>query len=85
MTKHANTEAGFYKLIEAIEIEQLRLNVADSALTNASDTMIECGYTPTNSHYAPWGDKQAEFWEMAISTAEMILDDPKAYYPELYK
>jgi len=83
--KHTNTSSGFKALMAAVENETLRDYVADSALTNATDTMMERGYRPNTNYLACWGDKQEEFWEMAIATAEMILDDPKAYYPELYR
>lgn len=73
----------FEAFIAAIEREELRLNVEDSARTNANDTMRERGYQPSNNYLAPWGEHEEDFWEVAQDTAEMILDDWKSYYPEL--
>jgi hypothetical protein len=69
------TSRKFYAMLAAIESEELRVRVEDSAIANAGDTMIEQG---RKGHDGP------DFWEMAISTARMILDCPKDYYPELY-
>ncbi len=74
----------FEALLASIEREDLRVAVDDSARGNANDTMIESGYKPADSYYSPWGDHEDEFWEMALGTAEMILDCPKDYYPELF-
>lgn len=78
------TKDTFYKLIDGITSGDLREAIADSALTNANDTMKERGYQPVDSVYLPWGDKTGEFWDMAIATATMILDCPRDYYPELF-
>jgi hypothetical protein len=69
-------QTAFYNLLNSVPNATLRDRVADSALTNASDTMLERGRTDT--HYT------SEFWEMAITTARMVLDCPQDYYPELF-
>jgi hypothetical protein len=71
--KPAPTAAKFAAMIAAIPNEKLRMNVEGSALDNAHDTMREQGMS----------DEGVAFWDIAISTAALILDDPHSYYPDL--
>ena len=69
------TETEFYAFVNSVpNIEKrgtcsLRECIADSALVNAGDTIKE--------------NPAEEFWDIALSTARMIADDWRSYYPEL--
>jgi hypothetical protein len=62
------------------EYGELKEYIACSSETNAGDFVTESG-TSNNSQY----ERECLFWEHALATAEMILDDWQSYYPELIK
>lgn len=67
-------ETKFYAFIDASCSGKLRVNVEDSAVCNANDMIAEGRVAYGTS----------EYWQAAYDTASFIIDDPKAYYPELF-
>ena len=61
------TENEFYKFLDTLSLVQ-RVVVEDSAIVNAHDTVYREKARPV-----------AELWDVAMATAEMILDCPKDY------
>ena len=61
------TENEFYKFLDTLSLVQ-RVVVEDSAIVNAYDTVYREKARPV-----------AELWDVAMATAEMILDCPKDY------
>jgi hypothetical protein len=74
----STTEADFRAFVNSIpNVEKrgscsLRECIADSAITNASDTVHVEKAAP-----------ESELWDIALSTARLIADDWQSYYPEL--
>jgi hypothetical protein len=73
MGKPEKTEATFDAIIAGIADPALRMCVQDSAWGNAWSAECYYGYST-----------DAERWDVACRTAEMILDAPRAYFPELF-
>jgi hypothetical protein len=69
------TEAQFYAFVQSIPnvkkrgTSDLHECIIGSAICNASDTVREY--------------PQESFWDIALTTAKMIADDWRSYYPEL--
>ena len=61
------TENEFYKFLRTLTKAQ-RVVVEDNAIVNAHDTV-----------YVEKARPVAELWDVAMATAEMILDCPKDY------
>jgi hypothetical protein len=61
------TENEFYKFLDTLTKAQ-RVVVEDSATLNAHDTV-----------YLEKARPEAELWDVAMATAEMILDCPEDY------
>ena len=61
------TEADFYQFLDTLTAAQ-RVVVEDSAINNANETV-----------YIEKARPVAEYWDMAMDTALMILDAPEYY------